>query len=279
MLNILYIKEGVFMNKFFELLKYLMLAVIQGVGEVFPISSSGHLILFGKLFDVDGEGVGIELILHLASLLALLIYYRKTIMLLIRGNYEYIFNKNKDKSNEYKFVKGMIISLFPTCIVGCFVNDYLETFIKYPILIGVFLLLNAFNLFLIRNKGGEKGADELSFWSFVKIGMGQCMGLVPGFSRSGSALSMCYREKMNKEDSERFTFFMLFPLVLGSVLLNLGDFSFSKEGWILVCISFVVCFACTLFSIGVLGKIIKGNKLHYFAYYSFVIGVIVMFIG
>ena len=105
------------------------------------------------------------------------------------------------------------------------------------------------------------------------------MGLVPGFSRSGSALSMCYREKMDKEDSEKFTFLMLFPLVLGSVFLNIGDVVFAKEEGLLLFISFIVCFAFTLLSVGVLSKVIRKNKLHYFAYYSFVIGVIVMFIS
>ena len=90
-------------------------------------------------------------------------------------------------------------------------------------------MLNSLNLYLIRNKSGNKCVDELSSFSFFKIGLGQCLGLVPGFSRSGSSLGMCYREKMNKEDSQTFTFLMLFPLVVGAVILNIGDRSLNAR--------------------------------------------------
>ncbi len=265
------------MERFIELLKYLLLALVQGVGEVLPISSSGHLLIFRKLLGIDVEGITIEVILHLASLFALFIYYRKTIFTLIKGNCLYLFKKEKIYEKDFIFVKGMIISLIPTCIAGYFFDDYLNYFIKYSFLIGIFLVLNGVNLYLIRNKKTYKNISELSLLSFIKIGLGQCLGLVPGFSRSGSALAMCYRENLNKDDSEKFTFLMLFPLVIGSFILNFNEFSFDDDFRLLI-ISFIVSFLITLISIRLLNKIINNNRLHYFCYYCLIVGIFIMFI-
>ena len=267
------------MEKFIILLKYIILSIIQGVGEILPISSSGHLLLVSKLFKIETRGMRLELILHLASLLALFIFYKKTIFKLVKGNYEYIFKRNKEYVKEYKFMIGMIITLIPTCLVGYFLNDYLEYFISYSILVGFFLVLNGLNLYLVNNKSGNKNIEDLKIKSFVKIGMGQCLGLLPGFSRSGSCLSMCYREKLNKEDSEKITFMLLFPLVIGSIILNIKDFNFIKEEVILLSISFIITFMVTLFSLRMLNKIINSNKLHYFSVYCLIIGILVMFIA
>lgn len=265
--------------KIIELLKYIFLSIIQGVGEILPISSSGHLLLFRKLINLDMEGFAIELVLHVASLLALFIYYRKTISELIRGFFYYSFKRNRNYNKEFRFVIGMVISLMPTCLVGYFVNDYLDYFVKYSFIVGFFLILNGMNLMNIKRIKGERNIEEISYLSFFKIGLGQCLGLIPGFSRSGSALSMCYKEKMNKEDSEKFTFLMLFPLVLGSLVLNLNDFVFDKNLTILLIISFIITFMVTMLSLGLLSKIVRKGKLYYFSYYCIIIGIIVMILG
>lgn len=262
--------------KFIELLKYIFLSIIQGVGEILPISSSGHLLLFRKLLNINIEGVSLEITLHIASLVALFIYYKRTILDLIKGFIGYVLKKDKIYVREYKFVMGMIICLIPTCFIGFIVNDYLDYFFKYSLVVGIFLILNGINLLLIKNNEGKKCVEEMSFFSFFKIGLGQCLGLVPGFSRSGSALSMCYREKMNKEDSEKFTFLMLFPLVLGSLVLNIGDFTIESNLNVLLMISFIVTFIVTFFSLGLLSKIVRKGKLYYFSYYCIIIGVLVI---
>jgi undecaprenyl-diphosphatase len=146
-------------------------------------------------------------------------------------------------------------------------------------MVGIFLIINGFNLLLVKNKTGDKGIEDISLFSFFKIGLGQCLGLIPGFSRSGSALSMCYRENMNKEDSEKFTFLMLFPLVIGSLILNIGDFSFDKNLTILLFISFIITFMVTFFSLGLLSKVVRRNKLYYFSYYCIIIGLVVIMFG
>lgn len=261
------------MERLYDLIKYVVLAIVQGVGEVLPISSSGHLLIIRNMLGIDAKGMSIELILHLASLLALFIYYKKTIFSLVKGNIRYIFKKNKEYTSDFKFLKGMIISLIPTCLVGYFLNDYLDYFLSYSVIIGVFLILNGVNLYSIKNKENIKSISELKTSSFVKIGIGQCLGLVPGFSRSGSCLSMCYREKINKDDSEKFTFLMLFPLVFGSIVLNLEDLLLYEGDFMLLFISFVITFMITLFSINILNKILKKDKLHYFSYYCLLIGI------
>ena len=262
--------------KIIELLKYIFLSIIQGVGEILPISSSGHLVLFRKILKLNIEGMEVELILHLASIFALFIFYRKTIGELLKGMYFYLVKKDKNYKKEVICIRGMIISLMPTCLIGYFANDYLNYFLKYSFLIGFFLILNGLNLLMVKDKYGNKSIEELSLFSFFKIGLGQCLGLVPGISRSGVTLSMCYREKMSKEDSEMFTFLMLFPLVAGSLLLNINGFSFDYNLTVLIAISFIVTFLVTLLSLNLLSSIVRKGKLYYFSYYCIIIGVVVM---
>jgi len=268
-----------YMDRLVELVKYIVLAIVQGIGEILPISSSGHLFVFRKLMGVETNGVEIELVLHLASLVALFIYYRKVIFSFFYVVYRFVFKKDENYIKDYRFVKGMIISLVPTCLAGYFLDDYLDFFFNYSFMIGLFLIINGINLYMIRNKENDKSIEELSFFSFLKIGIGQCFGLIPGISRSGSALSMCYRENLNKEDSKKFTFIMLFPLVLGSIVLNIGDFTFNSNELVLLIISFILTFMITMFSFNLLNKIIKHNKLHYFMYYCLILGILIMFIG
>ena len=101
------------MERLIKLIEYIVLAIVQGVGEVLPISSSGHLLVIRNLFNIEGEGIAIELVLHLSSLLALFIYYRKTIFSLVKGNINYILKKDKSYISDFKFARGMIISLIP----------------------------------------------------------------------------------------------------------------------------------------------------------------------
>ena len=265
--------------KFIELLKYIFLSIIQGVGEILPISSSGHLMLFRNILGIDVDGFAIELVLHVASLLALFIYYKSVIFGLIKGFFKYVFKKEKLYIREFKFIIGMIISLIPTCLIGYFANDYLDYFVKYSFIVGIFLVLNGLNLLSVKHKNGDVNIENLSIFSFFKIGLGQCFGLLPGFSRSGSALSMCYRENMSKDDSEKFTFLMLFPLVFGSLILNLNDFVFDRNLTILLVISFIVTFIVTILCLGLLSKIVNKGKLYYFSYYCIIIGIIVLILG
>lgn len=264
--------------KFIELLKYIFLSIVQGFGEVLPISSSGHLIVAREAIGIESNGLSLELMLHLASLFALFFFYKKIIFGLIKGTYRYILAKDKDYKKDFVFLRGMIVSLIPTCLIGYFLDDYLDYFLNYSFLVGVFLVLNGFNLYLVKNKENNKSIEELSILSFFKIGLGQCLGLIPGFSRSGAALSMCYRQNLNKEDSQKFTFLMLFPLVLGSIILNIGDFSFNNDKLVLLIISFILTFIITFFSLGLLNKIILNNKLHYFSFYCISLGILIMFI-
>lgn len=265
------------MEKFIKLIKCLVLSVVQGVGEVLPISSSGHLLLVRNIMEVDG-GVGLEIVLHVASLFALFIYYRRVIFSVIKGCFFYVFRKQENYKKDFVFFKGMVICLIPTCLVGYFFNDYLDVFFKYPVFIGMFLVFNGVNLYLVRKKEGVKRIYELSNFSFFKIGLGQCFGLVPGFSRSGSALSMCYREGVCKEDGEKFTFLMLFPLVIGSLFLNINELSFYREDVLLLGISFVFTVIVTLFSMCIFRRMVKNNKLSFFACYSIFIGGLIVFL-
>jgi len=253
------------------LIKLILLALIQGVGEILPISSSGHLIMFSNLCNINDEGVTIEILLHVASLLALVFYYFDFIKDMIKGVYKYLIKKDYTCYKKWNYFSAIIIASIPVCLVGFILNDYLDLLVNY---VGLFLIFNGILLLFIKNRDTNREVEDLRLLDKLKIGLFETIGLVPGISRSGSSLLGCSVVKLNKEDSFNLTFLLLFPLVLGSLVLNVGEFSYDKALLIPYIIIFLITFMVTYLSMVILHKLVitRGSKI--FSVYCVSVGVI-----
>ena len=252
-------------------IKLIVLALIQGVGEILPISSSGHLIMFSNLFNVNDEGVMIEIVLHLASLIALVFYYFDFIKEMIKGVYMYLIKKDYTYYKKWNYFTTIVVASIPVCIMGFFLNDYLDLLVNY---VGLFLIFNGVLLLFVKNNDSKKEVENLNLLDKLKIGLFETIGLVPGISRSGSSLLGCSVVNLNKEDSFNLTFLLLFPLVIGSLVLNVGDFSYDKTLLIPYIIIFLITFMVTYISMVILHKLVitRGSKI--FSIYCVSIGII-----
>lgn len=253
------------------LFELIVLALIQGVGEILPISSSAHLIMISNLFNINKEDLTIEILLHLASLFALIVYYYDFIKNIIKKVYLYLVKKDKTYYKEWGYFTTLIIASIPTCLVGFFINDHLN---KVTNFVGLILIFNGLILMLIKDKYNEISIEDLSFMDKLKIGIIQCMGLIPGISRSGSSLFGCNHVKLNKEDSFNLTFLLLFPLVIGSFVLNVNDFKFESNLLIPYIIIFLITFMVTYLSMIILHNTLIKGKSKIFAIYCVAIGII-----
>lgn len=273
-------------DKLVLLIKYVIIALVQGVGEILPISSSGHMIIIQTILGLKTNDLTFEIFLHLASLLALIIFYRKKILLLIKSFIQYIFLENKRKNEEVKttfyLCIKLIIATIPAAILGILLEDYISLYLSKIWIVGCFLLLTSILLFISSKTKRNKELNNLSYFDSFIIGLYQCIGIFPGVSRSGSCIVGGASRKLKQEDAAEFAFLMALPMMMGSSLLSIEDIFLAlnkKELFIPYLITFIITFITTYFSLKLFLKIIKKQKLTTFSIYCFFIGLISIILG
>lgn len=246
------------------MLNELILAVIQSITEFLPISSDGHLVLASLI--LSSPDLFLIIFLHVASLLAVVIFLRKEIIELF---------KFKDKMILY-----LIIGIIPAGLVGFFFKNFIETTLSSFLLIGLFFILNGF--VLLSTKFVKRTHKEITPKNSLVIGLFQILALFPAISRSGMTISSALFLGVDKEKAAKFSFLMFIPLTIGAFSLELIDIFTGKlivTTHILTLItSFIVCFILSLIFINLLFKIVKRDLFWVFSFYCFVLGAISLII-
>lgn len=255
---------------------YLLLGLIQGIAEVLPISSSGHLVLVGNLLGVEEQNLTFEVFLHLASLLAIFIYLRKPIIQLIKGTWNYLFHKDSSSKASFQTILMLIVSTLPIVLFTLLIRKI--GYVYSPLfVIGICFIWNAFMIFFLSRKKVSTPRTELNLKDASIIGLFQCMGVFPGISRSGSCLSGAFFQKLDKEVAADYAFLLFIPAALGAFVLEIPEMSalITLDSASLACYlaSFCVAFVATYFSFSILKKLIVKEKFYYFAYYCFALGI------
>ena len=250
----------------------LILGIIQGLTEFLPVSSSGHLEITKALLgdnSLPEESMLMTVMLHGATALSTIVVFRKDIIEILRGLFQFEWNE------QMKFSLKIIISMVPAAIVGVAFNDEIEAFFGGQILfVGFMLLLTGGLLFLAdRAKVTDK---KVGFWSALLIGISQMIAILPGISRSGATISTSVLLGIDRERSARFSFLMVVPLILAKVAKDLlsGKVQFESAHTISLGIAFVAAFLTGLLACTWMIKIVKRSKLSWFAVYCIVVGLI-----
>ena len=258
-----------------ELLKITVLAVIQGVAEFLPISSSGHLAVFSKLFNINDDAVVVAVVLHAGTLLAILVYYLQELLALL-------------KPENRRMILLLFIGTVPTALIGVLLEKSgIASFAFRTVgIAGLCFIVTAIMLFYSesREKGQEEGApmNKLSYWQALLIGCIQGIAIFPGISRSGSTIATGLKLGMKKNDAATFSFLLAIPAIAGAVGFKLltaiskHQLSFKTDNLVELISGFFISAIIGYFSLRLLIKILKQGKLRYFAYYCFGIGIIVL---
>lgn len=266
-----------------NLLKFILLAIIQGISEVLPISSSGHLIIAQNLLGVDTSNMSIAIFLHFGSLFAVILFYYSTLKSLLLNSCNFVFKKDKSSTNKdsFRLVLMMIISIIPCGIVGLVFKDYIEKVFSTTFFIGINLLITGILLLLLTRIKGNKQINDIGVKDAIIIGLFQCIGILPGISRSGITTIGGKVRKLSDEGAINYSFLLFVPIALGTGLMEIteiltGKLVLSEQEIVLYLIGVIISFVVTYFSLKVLLKIIKKGKLFYFAYYCFAIGLLII---
>jgi undecaprenyl-diphosphatase len=257
----------------------LILGIIQGITEFLPISSSAHLIIVQKLFDLEIPGLAYEVFLHLASLLAVIIFYRHDLIKLIKEFFGFIINRNPKYKSSFWFSSYLIIATIITGVLGIILENKMDANIKSMTIISITLLITGIALILIEKviKHGNRSQENMTIMDAIWVGLAQTIAVIPGISRAGSTLIVALWCGLEKATAVRFSFMLSIPVILGSTVLMLPDMSFEQQNIniLSLAISFVASFIFAIIGIKWLISFLNRSKLIYFAYYCFILSAFV----
>ncbi len=255
---------------------YVVLGLVQGITEWLPISSSGHLIIFEELFNLEFPGLAFEVLLNFATFLALIIVFRYELMKLIIGFFRYIFIKTESDRNDFLFGIYLIVGIIPVAILGLLFGDYIESSLKSLTTVAVALIVTGLGLFYISKFEGTR--KDLKLSDAVWVGIFQAIALIPGISRSGATIFASLFRKLDKELAIRYSFFLAIPVSIGTMLLKIGDLiqQLTTANILNYILAFVVSLISAIFALQWFIGIINRGKLIYFTYYCVTVGVLVL---
>jgi undecaprenyl-diphosphatase len=272
----------------------IILGAIQGVTELFPISSLGHSVLIPGLlgWKIDqNAGSFLEFLVatHFATAIVLFFTYRKDWIHIASGMLRSLANREiKESDTNAKLGWLLVISTIPAGLLGLIFEDRIKHFFLSPTSAAFFLILNGFLLFAAeymrknaKKAQEEKNADEriareLSWWRALKIGLLQVIALIPGFSRTGSTIAGGLITGLSHEDALRYSFLLATPIIAAAALLELPGLILSGDATTLfTAIAGCIAAAIAAFiSVKFLERYFKTKTLFPFALYCVIIGIL-----
>ncbi len=241
-----------------EPVQILILAIIQGIAEFLPISSSGHLVVVGALFGMGEGSTELNIILHFGTLLAIVLFYWKRIIALLRS----------DKN----VIPLLIVGTIPVVVVGLTIKENWPWLLKNPLLAGFMLPVTGMMLLLLpKIKHGETEYQDISYLAAFIIGCAQAFAILPGISRSGSTIVVGSMLGLKRQSATTFSFLLAIPAILGATTLEAKKMIESEGGSIiplwLLAVGAIVSFAVGLVALRWLVRWVEKGQLHWFAYW------------
>jgi len=238
-----------------EIIQALILGIIQGLTEFLPVSSSGHLALFQNY--IGNVDVGFDVVLHLATLLAVVIFFFKDILLLIKGFFSFDW-----RNEDFRTSIFIVIASIPIAFIGYFFRYYIYGFFSNLYVVSIGFFISGMFLFVA---SFSKAKSKLGLGNTFVVGVTQALALIPGISRSGSTVSTGMLLGIKRDKAIRFSFLLAIPAMLGAFILNFTDIK-TLEIWPFL-IGFIAAFFAGLFAIFVFIRYLKVERFRYFAYY------------
>ncbi|MEZ4654669.1 MAG: undecaprenyl-diphosphate phosphatase [Candidatus Eisenbacteria bacterium] len=251
-----------------------VLAAVQGLTEFLPISSSGHLVLAESILHVNEPGVALEIVLHLGTLLAVVLYYRADLWSLLVNGLAFLAGKRGPEARHAAFmILWLVLGTLPAAIAGVVFGDRIEAAFEDPRFVCGALIVTG--LLLLSTLIRRAGNAPLSAGRAFLVGVWQTLALLPGISRSGSTISGGMHLGIRPEEAARFSFLLSIPVILGAAALKARElesaFSDGKAG--LYLLGLAVAFILGYVSIGVLLRLVRRGRFGFFGVYCLAVGI------
>jgi undecaprenyl-diphosphatase len=265
-------------------LQALVMGVVQGLTEFLPISSSGHLILVPYLFKWDDpfiDSLAFSVMLHMGTLVALLIYFRRDWVALVPAFFAAVRSRSFRDDGDRKLAVLLAITTIPAIVLGVLLNDFFEKEIREVGIVAVTLVVGAGIMWLADRTGAkDQGMDGLSPTRALILGFAQSLALIPGISRSGISISTGLFLGLTRESAARFSFLMATPITAAAgayetVKLIKGDAGVSVD-LLPLAVGMIAALVSGLAAIHFLLRYLRTRSLAIFVIYRLVLAAIVV---
>ncbi|MEE8324215.1 MAG: undecaprenyl-diphosphate phosphatase [Candidatus Humimicrobiaceae bacterium] len=262
-----------------SILQSIVLGLIQGITEFFPISSSGHMVIIPYFSGWDYPPLYFTVTVHFATLLAVLTVLYRDAWRIIRGFVLGLFYRRLRKSTDFKMGLYIIIATIPAVLAGLFLSDLIESIFSKPLVVAVFLLVTAFILWGGEFRGRKvEQKKSLTYLSSLASGIGQAFAVFPGISRSGATISFARFFGIKREAAVKFSFLLSIPIILGSFVFEMSrsnDAVLSggaNTAWVLLS-GLLSAYLAGFFAIKYLLYLTKKKNLNIFAVYCICLSI------
>jgi undecaprenyl-diphosphatase len=269
-----------------DILRAIVLGIIQGLTEFLPISSSGHLIVARDLFGWEfADDLTFDVALHVGTTVAVIAFFWKEWLAMLRGGLAYVFSRSqRERSSESIYDARLLLLLalgsVPTAMVGLIFTTFLEDEVRDPIVVGVMLVIFGAVLFAAERIGSHRRTIDSTGWQdAVAIGLAQAISLLPGTSRSGVTISAGMARGFTRHDAARFSFLLATPAIIGAGALKTGEAivdGIPSGDADVIAVGAVVSAIVGWMSIGWLLRLLQSSTFAPFVGYRLVAGVFVL---
>jgi len=249
------------------LIDVFILAVVQGLTEWLPISSSGHLVITQKALGLNLPLI-YSVMLHVGTLIVVLTVFRKDIADIIKA-----VVKRDFETEEGKLALFIVVGSVPTAIIGFIFHDFFESLFSNLPAVGLALLITGALLFLSEKRLGNK---KMSITDSLLIGLSQAIAIIPGISRSGVTISTGLLRKIDKKTAFKYSFLLSAPAIAGATVMESKQLALGNIDLIPLLLGTIVSMIVGYASLKLLQKIVMSEKIHLFAYYCWTVGLAII---
>lgn len=253
-----------------EIIRSIVLGIVQGLTEFLPVSSSGHLEL-AKYFLGDTsmaeQSLLMTVTLHVATALSTIVVFRNDIASVFKGLFAFKWNP------ETEFSAKIVLSMIPAAVVGLLFEKQIEALFTRNILLVAAMLAVTGVLLLFAHRAKDTG-KPVTYLHALLIGIAQAIAITPGISRSGATISTSVLLGIDRGEAARFSFLMVVPLILGKLAKDIMDGEYGQtENFMAIAAGFIFAFLTGLFACRLMIRLVKSSKLIYFSIYCFVVAI------
>lgn len=290
------------MNILIDILKVVILGIVEGVTEFLPVSSTGHLIIVDEFVKLEPASFAntFMVIIQLGAILAVIVMNFNKLFPFSKKNLTEkqteFYNNSNLQTKAYMLIKEgnkdilrlwskILVAIIPAAILGLLFDDIIDKYLFHPVPVAIALIFYGLVIILIENRKKDEDSkihsfEDLSYMTAFKIGIFQCLALVPGTSRSASTIIGGLLLGTDRLIATEFSFYLAIPTMIGATLLkvikNVG--AYTSYQWFLILLGSVISYFVAYLAINKFVAYIKKHDFKVFGYYRIVLGILVIVI-
>ncbi|SFU28470.1 undecaprenyl-diphosphatase [Pustulibacterium marinum] len=248
-------------------LEAIVLAIIEGLTEFLPVSSTGHMIIASSFFGIASDDFTklFTIVIQLGTIFSVIILYFKRFF------------------QSIDFYKKLFVAFLPAAVLGLLLSDLIDSLLENPITVAISLIIGGILLIKVDDWFGDGEETEISYMTALKIGFFQCLAMIPGTSRSGATIVGGMTQKLNRTVAAEFSFFLAIPTMLGATLKKSFDyyqegFTLNQEQINLLIIGNIVGFLVAMIAIKSFIGYLSKHGFRVFGYYRILAGAAILLI-